>query len=203
MLSVLTTNKKRQRKPLQVMDMTIVSQVYTLCLNSNYTLYIFALLFVYHLYLSKAVKNKLHQNRQGNKFQPAATGKILLSKVVVTEYWSPLTSQDPCSQHYYSSKEIDLIPSGAILNQRDSGLRPVFSFITMFSSYYPEHSSVLKWLNLKEILTSLTVEGNQLTSKVTEIQATSLGLPILKENVIWRILLPSAGPPSFTLIILS
>lgn len=92
------------------------------------------------------------------------------------------------------------------MSQRDSRLRLVFSFVTMFYSYYPEQG-LLRRLNPEESDTSHS-GGNQLTCKAAEMQAISRSLAILQKDFIWRSLLPfpssssSAGPSSFTLMIL-
>lgn len=90
------------------------------------------------------------------------------------------------------------------MSQRDSRLRLVLSFVTMFCSRYPEQG-LLRWLNPEDSDTSHS-GGNQLTCKVTEIQAISISLPILQKDLIWRSLLPfptssSRGPSSFTPVI--
>lgn len=92
------------------------------------------------------------------------------------------------------------------MSQRDSRPRLVFSFVTMFYSYYPEQG-LLRRLNPEESDTSHS-GGNQLTCKVAEMQAISRSLATLQKDFIRRSLLPfpssssSAGPSSFTLMIL-
>ena len=64
MLSVLTINKKRHRKPSEVMDMIMVSQVYTYVQTHQIVYIKYLHFFVEQLYLSKAVKTKSQKKKK-------------------------------------------------------------------------------------------------------------------------------------------